>query len=153
MQPTTPKKKSHPLAKPLEHGESQTQATKNKGKAVFLSKAQQVSTVAVVAILVFPRAVAVNGRVVFSLACGRCRSCSSAGSVNSFGVEGATWVILLAGRLTRCIRVIAVVDALRAPFAADEVGYRQGVLGHVRLGVVAAETAVCQRFLGLSAWQ
>lgn len=44
--------------------------------------------------------------------------------------------------------VVACVDALAAPFGAHVVGYAQTVLGDIGLLVVAAETAVCQGYLG-----
>lgn len=41
----------------------------------------------------------------------------------------------------------AVLDALVAPFLADEVGQRQAVLGHVGALVVTAQAAVGELFL------
>ena len=55
-------------------------------------------------------------------------------------------MVLAACRLAGGVAV-ALRDALIAPFLADEVGQREAVLRDVRLLVVAAEAAVCERGL------
>ena len=69
--------------------------------------------------------------------------------INSLRVLGATGMILTASR--GALHVVAtILDALVAPFCADEVGKSQGVLGNIGLQAVTTNAAVSQSFLQVS---
>lgn len=68
------------------------------------------------------------------------------GGVVLLGVLRAARVVLAAGT-SALVVAPARLDALVAPFRADVVGDRQGVLAHVGPIAVAADTAVSEGFL------
>jgi hypothetical protein len=68
------------------------------------------------------------------------------GRVGSLGVLSAAGVVLTA-RGSALHVALAALDALVAPFGADKVGERQGVLGDVGLEAIATDAAVGESFL------